>query len=139
MQRSGPLPLAFLRGVGLPNNLIEYLTSLLDQPIQLYSCFISYSSKDDEFARRLHADLQNKSVRCWFAPEDMKTGDRIDNTIDAAIRLRDKRLLVLSETSMTSAWVAKEVHTALAEEEQHGRPVLFPIRLDGAVMDTTEQ
>src|SRR3954447_21377128 len=25
LQRSGPLPLAFLRGVGLPENLIEYL------------------------------------------------------------------------------------------------------------------
>ena len=36
--------LAFLRGVGLPDNLIDYLPSLLNQPIQFYSCFISYSS-----------------------------------------------------------------------------------------------
>jgi hypothetical protein len=40
LQRSGPLPLAFLRGVGLPDNLIDYLPSLLNQPIQFYSCFI---------------------------------------------------------------------------------------------------
>jgi hypothetical protein len=139
LQRSGPLPLAFLRGVGLPDNLIEYLPSLLSQPIQMYSCFISYSSKDEPFAQRLHADLQDKGVRCWFAPEDMKIGDRIADTIDTAIRLRDKLLLVLSEASMPSAWVLKEVRTALAEEERHGRTVLFPIRLDDAVMDTTEQ
>ncbi len=139
LQRSGPLPLAFLRGVGLPDRMIEYLPSILEQAIQLYSCFISYSSKDEAFVQRLHADLQNKGVRCWFAPEDMKIGDRIGDTIDTAIRLRDKLLLVLSETSVTSAWVLKEVRTALAEEEQHGRPVLFPIRLDDAVMDTTEQ
>jgi uncharacterized protein YjbI with pentapeptide repeats len=56
LQQSGPLPLAFLRGVGLPDNLIEYLPSLLSQAIQHYSCFISYSNKDDEFARRIHAD-----------------------------------------------------------------------------------
>jgi hypothetical protein len=31
------------------------------------------------------------------------------------------------------------VRTALAEEGQHGRPVLFPIRVDDAVMNTTEQ
>ena len=43
LQRSGPLPLAFLRGVGLPDNLIDYLPSLLNQPIQFYCCFISYS------------------------------------------------------------------------------------------------
>src|SRR3954447_7404155 len=48
LQRSGPLPLAFLRGVGLPGNLIDYLPSLQNQPIQFYSCFISYSSKDQE-------------------------------------------------------------------------------------------
>jgi hypothetical protein len=30
-------------GVGLPDNFIEYLPSLLNQAIQHYSCFISYS------------------------------------------------------------------------------------------------
>lgn len=139
LQRSGPLPLVFLRGVGLPDALIDYLPSLLDQPIQFYSCFISYSSKDHAFAERLHADLQSKGVRCWFAPEDMKIGDRIGETIDAAIRLRDKLLLILSETSVTSAWVRKEVRTALAEEDREGRTALFPVRLDDAVLDTTEQ
>src|SRR4051794_6199036 len=63
LQRSGPLPLAFLRGVGLPDPLIDYLPPLLNQPIQMYSCFISYSSRDQAFAERLYADLQNKGVR----------------------------------------------------------------------------
>jgi TIR domain len=86
LQRSGRLPLAFLRGVGLPDNLIDYLPSLLNQAIQHYSCFVSYSAQDEEFARRLHADLQDKGVRCWFAPEDMKIGAKIRDTIDEAIR-----------------------------------------------------
>jgi hypothetical protein len=139
LQRSGLLPLPFLRGVGLPDNLIDYLPSLLNQPIQFYSCFISYSSADEEFAKRLHADLQAHGVRCWFAPEDMKIGDEIEDTIDIAIRLRDKLLLILSETAMASAWVSKEVRTDLAEEKQHNRRVLFPVRVDDAVMHTTEQ
>ncbi len=102
LQRSGPLPRNFLRGVGLPDNLIDYLLSVLNQPIQSYSCFISYSSKDDEFAHRLHGDLQNKGIRCWFAPEDMKIGDRIRTRIDEVIRLHQKLLLVLSECSINS-------------------------------------
>ena len=40
LQRSWPLPLAFLRGVGLPDTLIDYLPSLLNQPIQFYSCLV---------------------------------------------------------------------------------------------------
>jgi hypothetical protein len=55
-----------------PDKLIEYLRSLLDEAIQHYSGFISYSSRHQEFASRLHADLQNSRVRCWFAPYDLR-------------------------------------------------------------------
>jgi uncharacterized protein YjbI with pentapeptide repeats len=138
LQRSGPLPLAFLRGVGLPENLIDYLPSLLNQAIQFYSCFISYSSRDEEFAQRLHADLQNKGVRCWFAPHDLPIGAKILDDIDEAIRHRDKLLLVLSEHAIASDWVEDEVTKAFAEERQRQQLVLFPIRLDDAVLTTGE-
>jgi uncharacterized protein YjbI with pentapeptide repeats len=71
LQNSGRLPLPFLRGVGFPDTFIDYIPSLFDQAIQYYSCFISYSAKDDEFAKRVHADLQNSGVRCWFAPHEV--------------------------------------------------------------------
>jgi hypothetical protein len=61
LDNSGPLPIAFLRGVGLSDRLIEYLPSILNEAIQYYSCFISHSSKDQAFAERLHADLQSKA------------------------------------------------------------------------------
>ena len=138
LQRSGPLPPTFLRGVGLPDALIEYLPSLLGQAIQFYSCFISYSSKDEDFARRLHADLQDKGVRCWFAPHDMKIGAKILDTLDEAIRLRDKVLLVLSDASIASDWVEDEVDKAFEEERQRGGVVLFPVRVDNTVFETKE-
>jgi hypothetical protein len=137
LERSGPLPLAFLRGCGLPDSLIDYLPSLLNQAIQFYSCFISYANKDHEFAERLHADLQDKGVRCWFAPEDLKIGDELRPTFDQAIRVRDKLLIVLSETSIERPWVKREVEQALDEEARRGELVLFPIRLDDAVLDAT--
>ena len=76
LERSGPLPVKFLRGCGLPDTLIAYISSLLnkEQPIQFYTCFISYSAKDQAFAERLHTDLQDKGVRCWFAPKDLEIG-----------------------------------------------------------------
>jgi hypothetical protein len=145
LQRSGPLPLAFLRGVGLPDALIDYhLPSplnqvVLNQAVQMHSCFISYSSQDDEFVRRLHADLQDKGVRCWFAPEDLKIGARILDTLHEAIRLRDKVLLVLSAASIASEWVEDEVTKAFEEERRRGGlTVLFPIRIDDAVFATRE-
>ena len=138
LAKSGKLPLKFLRGVGLPDTLIDYLPSLLGDALEFYSCFISYSSKDQKFAERLHADLQDKGVRCWFAPEDLKIGARTRPAIDEAIRVRDKLLLILSERSIESDWVEKEVETAFEEERRRKRTVLFPIRLDNTVMDTSE-
>jgi hypothetical protein len=135
LQRSRRLPLAFLRGCGLPDRLIEYLPSLLAEAIQYYSCFISYSSKDDAFAERLYADLQTKGVRCWFAPEDMKIGDKFRQRIDEAIHVRERLLLILSENSISSEWVEKEVETAFEKEQRQKRTVLFPVRLGDAVME----
>jgi hypothetical protein len=54
------------------------------------------------------------------------------------IRLRDKVLLVLSAASIESAWVEGEVEKAFEEERQRGGLVLFPVRLDDAVL-TTQQ
>jgi uncharacterized protein YjbI with pentapeptide repeats len=127
--KSGPLPLVFLRGCGLPDTLIDYLPSLLNQPLQFYSCFISYSTKDEEFAERLYADLQNKGVRCWFAPDDVQGGKKIHEQIDRAIRVYDRLLLVLSDHSMTSEWVKTEIANARRRETSENRRVLFPTRL----------
>jgi hypothetical protein len=134
--KSWPVPTAFLRGCGLPETLIEYLPSLIQAPIQFYSCFISYSTADKDFVDRLYADLQVRGVRCWFAPEDLKIGDLFRQRIDDAIRVHDKLLLVLSEDSVRSDWVREEVESCLERERREKRVVLFPIRLDEAVMET---
>ncbi len=131
----GKIPEIFLRGGGLPDTFIDYVGSLVGRPIEYYSCFISYSSKDQKFADRLHADLQNNAVRCWFAPHDLPIGAKTRVAIDEAIRLHDKLLLALTKDSVASDWVEKEVETAMEQERKEGRLVLFPVRLDDAVMD----
>jgi hypothetical protein len=68
----GKIPESFLRGAGVPENLITFMKSLTGRALNFYSCFISYSTKDQKFADRLHADLRAKGVRCWFAPHDIQ-------------------------------------------------------------------
>ena len=132
----GNIPKSFLRGCGVPEDFITYMRSLTGKAIEFYSCFISYSSKDEEFAKRLYKDLQSEGVRCWFAPEDLKIGDRFRVRIDESIRMHDKLVLVLSENSVSSEWVGDEVEAALEKEGgQGGKVVLFPLRLDDAVTE----
>jgi hypothetical protein len=132
----GNIPEVFLRGAGVPDEMITYSKSLVGQPFQYYSCFISYSSRDDALAQRLHVDLQAKGVRCWFAPEDLKIGDEFRSRIDESIQVYDRLLLILSAHSVRSRWVQKEVETAFEKEDKENRIVLFPIRIDEAVMQS---
>lgn len=78
--------------------------------------------------------MQNKGVRYWFAPENMKIGDRIRDTIDRRIHVYEKLFLVLSEQSVASIWIEKEVETAFEKEGQRNSTVLCPIRVDETVM-----
>jgi len=125
----GQIPEIFLKGCGVPEKFIQYMSSLTGKAFEYYSCFISYSSKDQDFSERLYADLQNNGVRCWFAPEDMKGGKKIYPQLDEAIKLHDKLLLIISENSMNSDWVASEIKRARKREKETGRQKLFPIRL----------
>jgi len=135
----GNIPEKFLQGCGVPHDLIIFMRSLTANPMEFYSCFISYSSKDAAFVTELHTKLQAQNVRCWKDSEEIKIGDKVQEVIDSAIRLHDKLLLVLSEHSINSSWVEWEVKKAFKKEQEQGSTVLFPVRLDDAVMETPYQ
>ena len=134
----GMIPEVFLKGAGVPDSFIEYMSTLVGSHINYSSCFISYSSKDLAFAERLYADLQSKGVRCWFAPHDVKLATKFDLALSKSIRVHDKLLLVLSENSITSTWVKKEVETTFEKEAQQNKSVLFPIRFAQSLMHTPQ-
>lgn len=47
--REERIPEVFLTGAGLPNSFIAYIHSPAPGSIDYYSCFISYSGKDEAF------------------------------------------------------------------------------------------
>ena len=114
----GNIPKIFLQGAGVPDSFIQYAGSSIQSPTQYYSCFISHSTKNQEFVDRLYADFKNNNVRCWLATEDLKIGDRFRTRIEESIRTYDKLLLVFSETSVNSPWVESEVESALERERK---------------------
>ena len=69
-------------------------------------------------------------VRCWFAPYDVKSGRKLHEQIDEAIRMYQKLLLVLSPSSMESEWVKTEIAKARRREtREKNKRMLFPVRL----------
>ena len=137
LTRSGSLPLQFLRGCGLPDEVIRVLPTVLGAATRYRSCFISYASADEEFAGRLHTDLQRRGIRCWFAPHDMRIGDKVLDAVDDAIVRTDRVVLILSQAAIASGWVEDEVTRAFAEERRRSETLLLPVRIDDAVLSAT--
>jgi maltose alpha-D-glucosyltransferase/alpha-amylase len=108
------------------------------------SCFISYSSKDHEFANRLYDDLRSREVPCWIAARDLGAGNYFRATIEERIRSSERVIVICSDNSFRSDEVALEV--AMAREKEIRRAggqkpsddtiVLLPIRIDGAFQHT---
>ena len=106
----------------------EYVEFHLSQR-RFYSCFISHSSQDKDFVEKLNEYLRLNGVHVWYAPENLLPGEKIYDQIKRAIGSFDKLLLVLSEDSIKSNWVATEIINAKQKEEQEGNQVLFPVAI----------
>lgn len=136
--KSGVLPLNFYRSCGFPDNFVEYVTSLIRDPIAMKSCFLSHSSKDEMFVNRLYGDLLEQKIPCFYSPKDLRIGSLVRDSIDQAVHVNDKLLLVLSKNSIDSQWVEHEVEAALERERKEEQLILFPIMIDNAVMTTSK-
>ena len=68
-------------------------------------------------------------LRVWFAPEDVRGGLKLHEQIDEAIYGLDKMLIVLSEYSIQSEWVIREIRRAVKREKMERRRILYPIGL----------
>ncbi|MFZ0750381.1 MAG: toll/interleukin-1 receptor domain-containing protein, partial [Pyrinomonadaceae bacterium] len=78
-QSHGHIPESFLWGAGLPEEFITQIPALVAsvRPIQFHSCFISYSHRDEEFAKRLYSAMRSENLRVWYAPEEMEGGKKL--------------------------------------------------------------
>lgn len=132
----GSLTPGFLEKSGIPRDLVVFLSKQYKSREQFHSCFISYSSEDQEFAQRLYKDLFSNGVDCFFGPADLEIGERFPESIEREIRRKEKLVVVLSKNSIKSRWVETEVRAALELEDKRHRRILLPIAIDDEVIST---
>ena len=136
-QRDSNLIASLAPAVNMIRNTIVH-RQMFQEPIEYYSCFLSYSAKDQIFVERLNSDLQEAGVRCWLDSQEVRIGDSIVDTIDRGIQDQDRVLLVLSSASVSSSWVKHEVAKAFEIEVKRKQSILFPLRLDDSVFKSSE-
>jgi CheY-like chemotaxis protein len=124
----GPRSVFFSKAKGdYASELIYFMRRVLNK--NFLSCFISYSHRDEEFVEKLYHRLKQEGIETWFAPDKVKPGDKLYEEIKGAVSMYDKFLLVLSEDSMRSDWVASEIRIAFNHQRQTGERKLIPVRL----------
>jgi formylglycine-generating enzyme required for sulfatase activity len=89
--------------------------------------FISYSSKDKNFAEKLAADLRASGAGVWFDQWEIRVGDSITQKINDGIHDNDYLAVVLSPDSVTSPWVRKELNAAMMKELDRRSVFVLPI------------
>jgi hypothetical protein len=94
--------------------------------------FISHSSHDKPFVKRLAVDLINHGFPVWFDAWQIELGDSLLKKIHQGLDDASYLLMVLSRSSLASHWVNHEIEAALAQEARRKSTVLIPILLDDA-------
>lgn len=93
--------------------------------------FISHASSDKGFVKRLAMALLAKGFPVWLDSWEMSSGDSLLNGIYEGIENSSVLVLVMSESSVASGWVDRELNAAIMKEEQIGRTFVIPVLLDG--------
>lgn len=92
--------------------------------------FLSHSSKDKEFVRRLTADLQAQNLHVWLDERELQVGDSIVQGVSDGLRDSDYFVVVVSQNSAQSKWVQQELNSALMRELSGKGVVVLPVRMD---------
>jgi formylglycine-generating enzyme required for sulfatase activity len=82
--------------------------------------FISYSRKDEEFARRLARSLSESGMDVWIDLEDIPAGMKWSKAIQQGLDNAEVMVVIISPDSMTSSNVEDEWQYFL----DHGKPVI---------------
>jgi len=94
------------------------------------SIFLSHSSKDKFFARKLAEALTRYGVTVWIDEAELRVGDSLIDKISSAIHATDFVAAVLSHSSVNSNWVKKELQLAMSREIDGKQIVVLPILID---------
>lgn len=102
----------------------------------LQHVFLAHSSKDKVPVRRIAEDLRRHGIPVWLDEWEIRVGDSIVKRVSDGIASAGWLAVALSETSVHSPWVERELNVGLVTELEARRVFVLPIRLDDCAVPT---
>ncbi len=94
------------------------------------SVFLSHTSADKPFVRKLATDLVLHGIRVWLDEAELLVGDSLLDRISTAITEMDYLAVVLTRKSVASNWVRRELEIAMSGYLESNQVKVLPIRAD---------
>lgn len=91
------------------------------------SVFLSHSSVDKPFVKKLAKDLNQMGVNAWFDKWEIKVGESITWKIEEGIRENEYLGIVLSPEALQSEWVKSEISAGWVKQMQAKKRLVLPI------------
>lgn len=92
--------------------------------------FLSHSHEDKLFVQRLATDLRHKGHIVWIDEAEIKVGDSLIEKIREGINNVDYVVAVISQSSIQSEWVKRELDVAINIEIEQKKVFVLPILID---------
>lgn len=92
--------------------------------------FLSHTSVDKPFVRKLAIDLRNNGHTVWIDEAEIKIGDSLITKIRDGLDSVDYVAAVLSQASIKSEWVRKELEIASNKEIKEKRVIVLPLIIE---------
>ncbi len=96
--------------------------------------FVSYSTNDTALANEIVSYLESNGFPCWIAPRDIISGMDYTDLLNSALTECRSLLLIVSDQSVKSQWVKKEVTTAVSFNKNIIPYLITPTELRGGLL-----
>ena len=92
--------------------------------------FLSYSTKDEQIVRRLEKYISKEIIETWIDHKAIGGGSDLSRAIKNGISKSDIYFVFISQNSLNSNWVDKEIAWAMKREEKLKYEFIVPVILE---------
>lgn len=93
----------------------------------MISVFISHNYMDKPLARKISNTLKYYGIETWIDESEIKLGDSLIDKIRKGIDRVDYLIALISESSVESEWVLKELDIAMNKEIEGKKVMVLPV------------
>jgi len=93
-----------------------------------FDVFISYAHSDEQYAKLLYRELQNRGFNCWFDRDELDTGQWRMH-IAEALRSAKCYVVILTPDALDSSWIQFELGAAIQRSMVDRDTLIIPILL----------